>query len=105
MRITKENLNDIEVSEEIRQHLKWDLDDIREINLICKEELFYLDWQEFHNEYSCERTDPCPDYYGYFSIRRVSDNDLIGLECATEDELQTSICVLSDTCETLLKIN
>lgn len=105
MKVTKENVHNLPISDKEKKALMYDLDDIEEINEVCKEELFYLYWEENHTEYSCERTDPCPDYYGCFSIRRVKDNELIGLICSTEDELQENICVLYDACKTLMENN
>lgn len=102
MKITRENINSIPISDKEKQAVLYDLDDIEEINDMCKEELFYLYWEENHTEYSCERTDPCPDYYGCYSIRATKDNKLIGLECSTEEELQDTICVLYDTCDYLI---
>ena len=56
----------------------------------------YLDIQDFHNEYSPERTDPCPDYYGMFSLRLENDNYMIGDYIERLDELDTIIFTLID---------
>ena len=59
----------------------------------------YIDYIDKHTEYSPERTDPCPDYYGMFRLRFVwGDNDSVGVEM-TLDELDSAICILSDFIE------
>jgi len=52
---------------------------------------FDIDWQDYHDEYSPERIDPCPDYYGYYSI--VCDNERIG-DKMTLNELDTNLFTL-----------
>ena len=54
----------------------------------------YLDIQDYHNEYSPERTDPCPDYYGMFSLRFENDNYMIGDFIGRLDELDTILFTL-----------
>lgn len=54
---------------------------------------FDIYFQDYHDEYSPERTDPCPDYYGCY--RLIKNNDFIGLEMTLE-ELDNAICILSD---------
>lgn len=54
----------------------------------------YLDIQDYHNEYSPERTDPCPDYYGMFSLRFENDNYMIGDFIGKLDELDTILFTL-----------
>lgn len=59
----------------------------------------FIDWQHYHNEYSEERVDPCPDYYGYYRIK-FENNKLenVGLEM-TLDELDTVLCALINLLE------
>ncbi len=98
MKLTKDNIAKINVSDEVKKSLILDLTDIDEINTISGKD-FYINWQDYHDEYSPERTDPCPDYYGYFSIRELgSPFDNIGEPCANEEELQSLILVIYDTC-------
>ena len=54
-------------------------------------------WQDWHNEYSPERTDPCPDYYGYYRICSNKGHQ-IGVEMTLE-ELDNAIMIISDTLE------
>ena len=56
----------------------------------------YLDIQDYHNEYSPERTDPCPDYYGMFSLRFENNDYMIGDYIERLDELDTIIFTLID---------
>lgn len=44
--------------------------DIAEFNnQIDENKHIYIDYENEHTEYSPERTDPCPDYYGCFRLR------------------------------------
>ena len=68
MQVTKENLNLLPEKE--RDYVKNLLDyDLQEINSFNKG-IFTLHWQDYHDEYSPERTDPCPDFYGTYDIRK-----------------------------------
>ena len=45
--------------------------DLAEINNSLEKKGYdkiYIEYQDYHNEYSPERTDPCPDYYGTYKI-------------------------------------
>ena len=72
------------------------LNDLEEINLsevgLFNNKLLHIDWQDYHNEYSPERVDPCPDYYGYYTLRNP-DNEVIGIEMDA-DTLDTVLCTL-----------
>ena len=100
MRITKENVDKIPLEEKDRRLLIPNISDINELNSITGKD-FYLDWQDFHDEYSPERTDPCPDYYGYFSIREGSYYPTIGEMYPTVKELDDAILVLMDSFSTM----
>jgi len=56
----------------------------------------YIDIQDFHNEYSPERVDPCPDYYGMFSLRFEINDYMIGDYIERLDDLDTIIFTLID---------
>ena len=43
---------------------------------------FDIDWQDYHDEYSPERVDPCPDYYGMY--RLWQGNKTLGIEMDLE---------------------
>lgn len=100
MRLTKENVDKIPLEEKDRRLLIPNISDINELNSMTGKD-FYLDWQDFHDEYSPERTDPCPDYYGYFSIRENSYYSTIGEMYSTVKELDDAILVLMDSFSTM----
>jgi hypothetical protein len=56
----------------------------------------YIDIQDFHNEYSPERVEPCPDYYGMFSLRFENDDYMVGDYIERLDDLDTIIFTLID---------
>ena len=97
MIVTENNIKDIPISDQDKSLLNALLQDVDEINHKSKKKI-YIDWQDFHNEYSPEWTDPCPDFYGFYTIRRESDDDLIGVEM-TIDTLDYSLCMLCDYLE------
>ena len=54
----------------------------------------YFDIETNHTSYSPERTDPCPDYYGTFTLRFENDpSEKIGPNMDLDD-LDTMICGL-----------
>ena len=74
-------------------------ENIEELNQLLedKDEAYrklYIDYQDYHNEYSPERTDPCPDYYGLFSLRfEKNPYETVG-DMMTLEELDTILCAL-----------
>ncbi len=93
MKITTKNYREVpEVEQNLLLSLIWDLADFNRDN----NDSLYIDWQDYHNDYSPERTDPCPDFYGWYRLRR--DNDTLG-EVMDIDQLDSVICVLSDYCK------
>ena len=79
MKITKNNLEEVKkINDKINinylESLYIDLielnNELENKNLSHKK--LYIDIQDYHDdyeEYSPERLDPCPDYYGYFTLR------------------------------------
>ena len=62
----------------------------------------YIDYQDYHDEYSPERVDPCPDYYGTYTLRLFKDPyNKIGVNMNL-DELDTVLCTLCNFVETKL---
>ena len=54
----------------------------------------YIDYITEHTEYSYERTEPCPDYYGmYRLVFEKNPNETVGTEMDIK-ELDNSLCVL-----------
>ena len=54
----------------------------------------YIDIQDYHNEYSPERTDPCPDYYGMFSLRFEKNEMKIGEYIKNLEDLDSILFTL-----------
>ena len=91
-----------------RQHELLDslVNDIIMLNVMLKpmNVQIYIGYQDQHTDYSPERTDPCPDYYGMFYIG-VEDYGTIGSEM-TLDELDSSLMLLGEFIEKInLKTN
>jgi hypothetical protein len=95
MRITKSNFKEI-IPQNEQLLLKSLLTDLEEINARHKDNVMYIDWQNYHNEYSAERVDPCPDYYGYYTLRFEKYKCEIVGEEMTIDELDSALLLLSD---------
>ena len=92
MKLTRFNFKDVvpKNEQQLLIALFDDLDDVNE----CGKTNLYIDWQDWHDEYSAERTDPCPDYYGYYTLRFENMNDeTVGLQM-TIDELDNALCLL-----------
>lgn len=97
MKVTEENIKDIPtISDSEKSILRTLLLDLEHSKLDL--ELHYQDW---HDEYSPERTDSCPDYYGTFTIRRVDNGESIGVEMDLK-ELDGTMCFLVELMEYLL---
>ena len=58
--------------------------------------IFLQDW---HDEYSCERVDPCPDYYGTYRLMYSQDSVLTWYMDA--DELLDTVYILFEFTELL----
>lgn len=105
MKVTKETIKDIKyvmgyhdirIAHNILESL---LIDITELNQVLDDRhesyrKIYIDYEDKHTEYSPERTDPCPDYYGLFTLRFEKNHyETIG-DVMTLNELDTTICAL-----------
>jgi hypothetical protein len=75
MKITFDNLSSLPISLRESELLKALLNDLNEINSKLDKEI-YIDWNNEHTEYSPERVDPCPDYYGTYTIRYDKDSTI-----------------------------
>ena len=95
MIVTKETIE--KLPEKEQKLVRALLIDIEEINLNLPDNTnkIYLEWQDWHDEYSPERTDPCPDYYGMYKVRRVDTPDILGVEMDLET-LDIAICLLNN---------
>lgn len=78
-----------------------DLDEINNILESKGYDKIYIDYIDSHTEYSPERTDPCPDYYGMYKLYSISNkNESIGIEM-TIDDLDMILCTLINFTEIL----
>lgn len=70
MKLTNENLYILpEKEQSLAQALLMDIDELNQIlSKNVQDRVAYLDWQDYHDSYSPERTDPCPDFYGCYCI-------------------------------------
>ena len=111
MKVTFENIKDIkyfvdgntlfEIDQNLLDSLLYELKGINNAleNQGQSNKEMYIDYIDEHTEYSPERIEPCPDYYGMFRLRFVwEDTDSIGTEM-TLNELDSAICILSDFIE------
>jgi hypothetical protein len=93
MIITEDKINTLPISDYDKGLLKALLNDLAEINynLPLDSPNLELEWIDTHTEYSPERTDPCPDYYGMYRVWR--GDDYIGVEMDL-DTLDSALCLL-----------
>jgi hypothetical protein len=72
------------------------LNDLAEINhnLPLHSPNLELEWIDTHTEYSPERVDPCPDYYGYYRLKFQKKRDGCVGDVMTIDELDNALCIL-----------
>ena len=108
MKITKDNLKDIFIIKNIKdvKLLYALLDDINEINdKLTSDKQLYIDIQDYHDEYSPERTDPCPDYYGYYTIRsEKKPSEIIG-DYYDINDLDNAILIINNFINLIGKLN
>ena len=108
MKVTKENINSIQYIpgcktsndlHEAKNILESLLIDVEGINQILEDtglqhKQIYINYIDEHSEYSPERTDPCPDYYGMFLlVFKNNEYETVGCEM-TLDELDIVLCTL-----------
>lgn len=104
MKINLENYESLGLNESEERLLGSLLIDLEEINQNLenagqKYGKLYIDYQDYHDEYSSERTDPCPDYFGYYRLYCEKDPyNNIGLEM-TLDDLDSALCLLCNFIE------
>lgn len=101
MKITNKNINEVKsidstINIGYLESLYIDLlelnNELENKNLSDKK--LYIDIQDYHDEYSPERTDPCPDYYGMFSLRFENDETILGEYIESLSDLDTLIFTL-----------
>ena len=95
MKVTLKTIKTLPINDRDKDLLEGLLIDLKEINQVSNKPKIYIEFQDRHNEYSPERTDPCPDYYGYYTIRSETCEDLLGVEMDL-DTLDTALCLLNN---------
>lgn len=105
MKVTNENIKDITYIADCfnikhgKNILESLLIDLLELNTELenngeKYRQLYIDYIDEHTEYSPERTDPCPDNYGYFALRfEKNPYETIGGIMSLND-IDTILCAL-----------
>ena len=98
MRVTCENYKDI-IPEKNQGLIESLLIDLLELNTELENiqepyRKLYIDYITEHTEYSPERTDPCPDFYGMYKlVFEKNPYESVGTEM-TIDELDSAMCIL-----------
>ena len=73
--------------------------DLGELNQLVEDKnedyrKLYIDFENEHTQYSPERVDPCPDFYGLFSLRfEKNPYEIVG-DYMTIEELDSIMCAL-----------
>lgn len=101
MRLNKQNIVNLPINQQNRDSLSGLLTEVDDINnrlYPFSGKKITVDFQDYHNEYSPERVDPCPDYFGYYRI--YLGNEQISPEL-TLSELDDHICTLLSFLEEL----
>ena len=90
MRVTRENIKDIKCYTGVERPLsncaellESLLEEVEELNGNRYNKLF-INYIDTHTEYSPERTDPCPDYYGLLTC--------VANTCDFSHEIQRRLC-------------
>lgn len=92
MIVTEENINRLPEKEQgLVKALLIDVDEINYHKPLNNTSI-YIYWIDQHTEWSPERTDPCPDYYGMYRIVR-HNGEYLGVEM-TLDDLDMALCLL-----------
>lgn len=78
--------------------LKSLLFDLNQINQTGKFPELGIEYIEEHTDYSPERVDPCPDYYGMYRLFKVKTGDTVG-EPMTLNDLDFVLCILFELSE------
>ena len=98
MKITLDNYKDI-IPEKDQTMIYSLLLDLLELNTELENvqepyRKLYIDYITEHTEYSPERTDPCPDFYGMYRLLfEKNPYESVGTEM-TLDELDSALCIL-----------
>lgn len=106
MRVTLDNYKDI-IPKENQLLMHGLLLDLLELNTELENlqepyRQLFIEYIDEHTEYSPERTDPCPDYYGMYKLLFENNPyESVGTEMDI-NELDTALCVLINFVESKL---
>lgn len=67
-------------------------EDLKQINNMKVFAPITLVEQDYHNDYSPERTDPCPDFFGQYSL--MCNGDKINYEPLPLDVIDEIVCCI-----------
>lgn len=107
MRVNKENIETIEyyagngvVAMYGAKLLSALLNDLDELNSGFEDYMkMYIDYEDSHTVYSSERVDPCPDWYGFFTLRFENTPSYKIGDYMTLHELDLVLCAIYDFAE------
>lgn len=107
MKVTLQNINDINyvcgskspINDDRSKLVNLVLDAVS-VNMyldkINPDRKIYIEYEDSHTEYSPERVDPCPDFFGTFTLRYENyPSESVG-DPMTIDELDDALFVLND---------
>lgn len=105
MKVTNQNIEEIKYISEYnslekgKKYLENLLIDLAELNQLIEDQFnedkkLYIDIETEHTEYSPERIDPCPDYFGYFTLRFESNHYECVYSYMSLNELDIILCSL-----------
>ena len=96
MKVIKENVLQLPIPIGEKRLLASLLNDLKEINDNSSKPEIYINWIDNHTEYSPERVDPCPDFYGMYTLKcEEVPEEIIGVEMDIH-ELDTCLCCLNN---------
>lgn len=96
MKVTTETIPTLPIEDKDKGLLRALLEDLADLNAHSTKGEVYIDWQDYHDEYSSERTEPCPDYYGMYHLYMTGDFCSMGGSAMELEYLDWAICLLSD---------
>ena len=105
MKITEQNIKLLDIPDNEKGTLLALLKDLEEINVMIVNDLdreyrLEIHYQNWHDDYSSERTDPCPDYYGYYYLAEDITMESIGVPMKIR-ELDETMCAIMNLLEVI----
>ena len=105
MKITEQIIDFLDVPDNEKKKLFALLKDLKDINAMIVNDLdreYHLEiqYQNWHDDYSPERTDPCPDYYGYYFLIEDVTMESMGVPMNIK-ELDETMCAIMNLLEAI----